>query len=193
MRMALTSGGGGGSTSSPSAPDLSSSNSSPEFHKSTPFVRYPPRTRTEQYWAARALTAETLLFTKKEHYQDMRIATDSSEMKRVTEITQLTKMYDERQMKLEKWLVTLLGVLLIFSFAVLISHISLAHTGIRGKKASWTHFTIPILSPFASVVEHETSVVGSKTIVGISLVLAGLAYVSLRFWMSRHQAVTVLK
>ncbi|KIK61389.1 hypothetical protein GYMLUDRAFT_166441 [Collybiopsis luxurians FD-317 M1] len=156
--------------------------------QSNPFVRYAPRTRAEQYWAARALTAETLLAARKEHYEDVKSMTFVHETKRVNEIAQLTNMYDARQMKLERLLAILLGAFLIFSFSIFVSQISLAHTGGGGgKKDSWAHFTIPILSPFASVVEHESSVIGSKTIVGISLVIAGLVYLLLRHWMTRSQ------
>ncbi|KAL1748306.1 hypothetical protein HDZ31DRAFT_71708 [Schizophyllum fasciatum] len=48
-----------------------------------------------------------------------------------------------------------------------------------------THFTIPILSPFASVVEHEASIVGTKVLSVCVLVFGAVAYATVRFWLSR--------
>ena len=41
-----------------------------------------PRSSTEQYWAARALTAETLLSARMAHHQEIRTLTYSEEAKR---------------------------------------------------------------------------------------------------------------
>jgi uncharacterized membrane protein YidH (DUF202 family) len=82
----------------------------------------------------------------------------------------------------------------------------LAHTespATRGRKVP-AHFTIPIFSPFTSVVrtilflfsqlvfttrqvEHETSVIGSKTLAVFALILAGLAYFVFRHWFARRR------
>ncbi|KAJ4490394.1 hypothetical protein J3R30DRAFT_3277116 [Lentinula aciculospora] len=148
-----------------------------------------PRSQSEQYWAVRALTAETLLSARKEHFEDLQTVTILQETKRVTEVAQLTKLYDERLVKLEKLLVILLGVLFILTFSVFFSHLASTHGGQKDSisRSQWAHFTIPILSPFASVVEHEVSVVGSKTILGLCLIIASLAYVLLRHWKNGGQ------
>jgi len=58
---------------------------------------------------------------------------------------------------------------------------------VRGRKTP-AHFTIPILSPFTSVVEHETSVIGSKTLAVFAFVLAAFFYFVFRHWLARrHQ------
>jgi hypothetical protein len=41
-----------------------------------------PRTETEQYWAARALTSETLLNSKEAHYRELKSALSSAEYRR---------------------------------------------------------------------------------------------------------------
>jgi hypothetical protein len=96
---------------------------------------------------------------------------------------------------------TLLGVLL---FLVLLIAYLLAQSYHRDSKRTsrWSlpsHFTIPILSPFTSVVrqdnlrlienplmflqvEHETSVIGTWTIAVFLVVFAFLGYAIFRHW-----------
>ncbi|KAJ3793947.1 hypothetical protein GGU11DRAFT_797939 [Lentinula aff. detonsa] len=145
-----------------------------------------PRSESEQYWTARALKAETLLIFKEEHFEHLQSVTVEQETKRVTEVAQLTKLYDERLVKLERLLAILLGVLFLLTFFTFFSNLFLTHQGREARSAQnqWAHFTIPILSPFASVVEHEVSVVGSRTIFGSCLIIAGLAYFLLRHWIN---------
>ncbi|GAW10376.1 hypothetical protein LENED_012634 [Lentinula edodes] len=141
-----------------------------------------PHFKSVNYWTARALTAETLLAAGIGHSENLQNVTVSQETKKATEIAQLTKLYDERLAKLEKLLITLLGVLFTITFLTFFSQLTLIHGGRKdtSTRSQWAHFTIPILSPFASVVEHEVSVVGSKTIIGLGLVISGLAYLLLR-------------
>ncbi|KAJ3904581.1 hypothetical protein F5879DRAFT_989095 [Lentinula edodes] len=156
-----------------SAPSLDLNTST----KTKPLNLY-PHSKSVHYWAARALTAETLLAAGIEHSENLQNVTYGPQ----TEIAQLTKLYDERLAKLEKLLITLLGVLFTITFLTFFSQLTLIHGGRKdtSTRSQWAHFTIPILSPFASVVEHEVSVVGSKTIIGLGLVISGLAYLLLR-------------
>ncbi|KAF9078379.1 hypothetical protein BDP27DRAFT_1309500 [Rhodocollybia butyracea] len=165
---------------SSSIPDVSAS--------AVSFVRFPPRSPSEQYWAVRALTAETLLTTKQKHHREVQSVTLVQESKRATDVAQIAKIYDDRLMKMERLLAILMGILFLFTLFMLISHISLAHKPSRaGRGSQWAHFTIPILSPFASVVEHEVSVIGSRTITSVCLIIAGLAYFLFRYWISRSK------
>jgi len=182
MKMALASA----SSSTPvlttsTRPEILHSNSTPN-----PSMRHAPRSQAEQYWAARALTAETLLVARKEHYEDVRSVTFVAETRRGNEVAKLSQIYDMRLGRLERLLAVILGFFLIISFFILISHLSLVHSShSSGRQSQWAHFTIPILSPFASVVEHEVSVIGSKTITAISLIIACLGYFVFRYWISR--------
>ncbi|KAJ7905123.1 hypothetical protein B0H13DRAFT_2508843 [Mycena leptocephala] len=138
-----------------------------------------PRTSAEQYWAARALTAETLLSARLEHHRELRSLSYAEETKRKQAV------HDARHAKLERLVLALLVMLLLLVFALLhLAHKSAATARPRKVPA---HFTIPILSPFTSVVEHETSVVGSKTLAIFALVLAGLAYFLFRHWLARRR------
>ncbi|KAF8178110.1 hypothetical protein K438DRAFT_1978075 [Mycena galopus ATCC 62051] len=141
-----------------------------------------PRTSAEQYWAARALTAETLLSARLEHHRELRSLSYVEETKRAVE----RAAHDARHAKLEKLILALLAMLLLLVLALLhLTHKSAsASTSPHHKPA---HFTIPILSPFTSVVEHETSVIGSKTLAVFALVFAGLAYFVFRHWMARRR------
>jgi len=182
MKMALAS-----NTSVMTALASSSLPDGSTINTSDPFVRYPPRSYSEQYWAVRALTAETLLAANKEHRQEVRTVTFVQETRRKTEVAQSNKMNDERLTKLERFLVILLGFLLLFALFIPISYISLAHSQSgTGRRGQWAHFTIPILSPFASVVEYESSIIGSKTMICVCLIVAGLAYFLFRSWISRN-------
>ncbi|KAJ6588555.1 hypothetical protein B0H19DRAFT_1100017 [Mycena capillaripes] len=142
-----------------------------------------PRTGAEQYWAARALTAETLLAARVEHHRELRSLSYVEETKRARE----QAMHDARHAKLERLVLALLAMLLILVVALLrLSHNASASAA-RARKVP-AHFTIPIFSPFTSVVEHETSVVGSKTLAVFAFALAGLAYFLFRHWLARrHQ------
>ncbi|KAJ3771793.1 hypothetical protein FB446DRAFT_739006 [Lentinula raphanica] len=181
MQMALLSESASGSPAASLAHISTSINTSP----SIPY----PRSTSEQYWAARALTAETLLVARKEHSEHLKNITATQETKRSNEVTRLTKMYDARLVKLERLLVILLSLLCLFAFFTFVSNFSLVRGAQRshGARSQWAHFTIPILSPFASVVENEVSVIGSKTIFGFCLIMAGLAYFLLRFWISSRK------
>lgn len=96
-----------------------------------------------------------------------------------------------RQLLLLSWLIALLAV---------ISYLLLRGSSATGsKRPSALHFTIPILSPFTSVVsgpssylhagvhsvqvEHETSAINSRTVAIVAVVAAALAYGCFRYWL----------
>ncbi|KAJ7757141.1 hypothetical protein B0H16DRAFT_1662539 [Mycena metata] len=140
-----------------------------------------PRSGAEQYWAARALSAETLLAARVEHHRELRSLSFVEEAKRAKE----RAMHDARHAKLEKLVLALLAMLFVLMLALLNfvrTSASVPHT--RKPPA---HFTIPIFSPFTSVVEHETSVIGSKTLTVFAFALAGLAYFAFRHWLARRK------
>ncbi|TFK99230.1 hypothetical protein BDV98DRAFT_606113 [Pterulicium gracile] len=68
----------------------------------------------------------------------------------------------------------------LFLGAILAYH-TIHSQNVRKSKA-W-HFTIPILSPFTSVVEEESSVIGSKTMAVWGCIAAVLVYFMFRFWI----------
>ncbi|KAJ7090562.1 hypothetical protein C8R43DRAFT_1142069 [Mycena crocata] len=167
-------------------PTLSTIEASPHGQSRTLSAAYEsvlrPRTNAEQYWVARALTAETLLAARLEHHRDLRLLSYAEEHKRARELA----VYDARHVKLERLVLALLVTLLLLVFALLKFARDAATQASRIRKLP-THFTIPILSPWTSVVEHETSVVGSKTLAVFALALTVLAYFVFRHWLSRHQ------
>jgi len=85
-----------------------------------------------------------------------------------------------------------------------------SHSCSKPPASGWglaSHFTIPILSPFTSVVscvslgiyltlnhplhqvEHETSVMGTKVVIATVMVLAGLAYALVRYWLTSKRSI----
>ncbi|EGO01122.1 hypothetical protein SERLA73DRAFT_179176 [Serpula lacrymans var. lacrymans S7.3] len=147
-----------------------------------------PRTYVEQYWAARALTAETMLTARASHQRELASLKFSEESKRSREIALLVRAHETRQDKLEKCVVALIACIMIL--AGLVTYMMMKSASHVSASASWwpspSHFTIPILSPFTNVVEQETSVVGSKTVATIVVVLGGLAYAIFRHWFGQR-------
>ncbi|KIK97947.1 hypothetical protein PAXRUDRAFT_824413 [Paxillus rubicundulus Ve08.2h10] len=145
-----------------------------------------PRTKVEQYWAARALVAETLLSARVQHQGELTGMRLAEEEKRATDIAALVYANDRRQNKLERFLVIIVACLVVLLGSVvyvMIIMITPAHTA--KHKSSPSHFTIPILSPFASVVEHETGVFGTKAVIIFVLVIGVVLYAALRRQLSR--------
>ncbi|KAI0088384.1 hypothetical protein BDY19DRAFT_994285 [Irpex rosettiformis] len=146
-----------------------------------------PKTGKEQYWAERALTAETLLSAKVIHHKELKSVTSEADTKRAQEINLLRKAHEARESRLETVVIILLVLLL--SIAAMFAY-SLHTTAKveRSRKSSNMHFTIPILSPFASVVEHETSVIGPKSLMAFAAISAICLYGCFRYWLTHRKA-----
>ncbi|KAG0703543.1 hypothetical protein DFH29DRAFT_436105 [Suillus ampliporus] len=143
-----------------------------------------PRTFVEQYWAARALVAETVLTTRVQHQREIAEVRLGEEEKRTNQIAALVRANEQRQSRLEKFVAVLVACFMLL-FLVLL-YILLLHDSPKSKGAS--HFTIPILSPFTSVVEHETGVITAKTVTIFIVVLGVLSYAVFRHWFSKQIA-----
>ncbi|GLB45218.1 hypothetical protein LshimejAT787_2001230 [Lyophyllum shimeji] len=145
---------------------------------------------TAQYWAARAFSAETLLSARTVHQSELRDLVRAEEVKRAYEIALLENVHKERHASLERLVSMLLGLVAVL--LVLVIYLATHYTR-QSTARTPSHFTIPILSPFTSVVEHETSVVGSKTIALVLVVIAVLSYVFIRVvGLENHRCVVHL-
>lgn len=145
-----------------------------------------PTSSAAQYWAARALTAEALLSARETHHAEMQSLSHAEDAKRNREISNLAKEHKERYVWLERLVIVLLASLC--SLVALVIYLAAHYTRQTSVRHPWSlpsHFTIPILSPFTSVVEHETSVIGSKVITVGLLLATGMAYLMLRQRISR--------
>jgi len=113
-----------------------------------------PHTVSELHWAVRAMTAEVKLSERERHHKEI-----TSILERI----------------IYALLASVVGALAIWSFA-----------GFGGQentppqtKGVWRpHFTIPILSPFTSIVEHEMSKVGFRT-TAVFLFITGIVVYAL--------------
>ncbi|KAG6908944.1 hypothetical protein DXG01_002723 [Tephrocybe rancida] len=131
--------------------------------------------KEDEYWAKRAQAAEMQLQLALSASGDVQI----HHVRHENAHTALGKQDQERLVRLEWLVVILLGF--IAMLITLVVYLSASHNPPRNTPA---HFTIPILSPFTSVVEHETSIIGSKTIALFLLIVAALSYLAIRirFW-----------
>ncbi|KII91783.1 hypothetical protein PLICRDRAFT_38622 [Plicaturopsis crispa FD-325 SS-3] len=158
--------------------------------KSNPLARplHPqPHNHTEQYWAARAMTAETLLLARTTHQREMQLMSYAADSKLSRERALLALANQKMHRRLEKIVAALLATIL-FLVAALVYTLVRSHRS-NASRSSWfhpPHFTIPILSPFTSVVEHESSVIGTKTISVAIVVLACLVYA-----LGRHKIASM--
>ncbi|KAH7882988.1 hypothetical protein F5I97DRAFT_1901054 [Phlebopus sp. FC_14] len=129
-----------------------------------------PRTPVEQYWAERAMVAETLLSARREYPEPTQVRTVTREPQSRAFAT-VVFFNNPSQIKLE-WIVTLLVVALAYVA-------TMAFGRPPNNRSAAAHFTVPILSPFTSVVEHETGVIGTKTTTVFIVALCGLLYIKL--------------
>jgi len=134
-----------------------------------------PHTKVEQYWATRAFVAETLLSVRDRHQDELAEIRRTEGEKRERELSVILHANDKRQGRMERMMVVCLVVLLGF-MAWLVTVIAPG----RDAKSKPSHFTIPILSPFASVVEHETGVLGTKVVAIFGLVIGIAVYMAVR-------------
>ncbi|KAH9914109.1 uncharacterized protein B0H18DRAFT_1046629 [Fomitopsis serialis] len=138
------------------------------------------------------LTAEALLSARVAHQGELLALSTTEEEKRA-------RQYEARHVKLETLVVSSLSVSLMYGLtscvdiplcclvatvaAIIHSYSLVRHSASTGWSVP-THFTIPILSPFASVVEHETSAFGTRLLIACTAICAMLAYACFRYWMS---------
>jgi len=144
-----------------------------------------PKSTVEQYWAARALTAEALLSARVIHQNELSAMASAAEDKRLAEIAALQRSYDGRHRKLEKLVAVLLACLVAFVSAVLYIASQNVHRASSTRLMLPSHFTIPILSPFTSVVEHETSIINTRLVAICLVMLSVLAYACFRYWLTQ--------
>ncbi|KZS88513.1 hypothetical protein SISNIDRAFT_490105 [Sistotremastrum niveocremeum HHB9708] len=140
-----------------------------------------PTTAVEQYWAARALRAEALLDARMGHQAELDSATRAAEFKRERDINHLNRIHDSRTRRLELVVIGLASLLVLL--LGLLVYVLLRNPHPARASSWWTsHYTIPILSPFTSVVEHDNSFVGLRTItLGIGLILVAIvSYIAVK-------------
>lgn len=144
-----------------------------------------PRTAVAQYWALRTMVTETVFFQYVRHQNELTQVRLAEEERRTKEITTLVHANEKRQHNLER----LMMALVIF-LAYMFWSTSTPNSPSE-KRRSATHFTIPILSPFTSVVENETGVLGTKTVVVFVLALVLVAFFTLRRWFAPRTGGTI--
>ncbi|KAH9033345.1 hypothetical protein EDB85DRAFT_1951573 [Lactarius pseudohatsudake] len=89
-----------------------------------------------------------------------------------------------RQRKMEWMVIGCIAVLAVVVLCLLVTH-----SRASPPRPTASHFTIPVLSPFTSVVEHETSAWGARIIVPGLMIAATLAWGIIRHWIS-HKSLS---
>ncbi|KAF8531398.1 hypothetical protein JB92DRAFT_2851825 [Gautieria morchelliformis] len=147
-----------------------------------------PYSQTEVYWAARALRSETLLAARTTHHHEVRKILSSAEVKRAREVAELKREHDARHSRLEAVALVLSLLLLLLAVAVLYL-LARSSSRQRTPEASrWGlphHLTIPVLSPFTSVVESESAVIGARSLTVLSVVSGAVVYGLIRYRLNR--------
>ncbi|KIK06374.1 hypothetical protein K443DRAFT_674357 [Laccaria amethystina LaAM-08-1] len=155
-------------TSSPPTPTtnlvarpLLSSSSTTALSKHSNLVPIPveiqPLTASEQYWATRALKAEALLSAQESHHREVRSLGFSQDVKRYRELAILAQQHKEKHASMEKLVMLLTATLALLVLLVIYLATHYTHHSLLLQQQHWlaglpSHFTIPILSPFTSVV-----------------------------------------
>ncbi|PFH48948.1 hypothetical protein AMATHDRAFT_64117 [Amanita thiersii Skay4041] len=145
--------------------------------------------KESHYWAARALHAEIMLSAREAHFREMKSEALNQAEKRRNELNTVTQEHRERHSSLERFVYVLVSIIIGLIFLVIYQMIlySRSNDSKRHRRSTPLHFTIPILSPFTSVVEHETSVINPKIIMLSVIVTGCLAYMIFRYWMSARR------
>ncbi|KAI6112368.1 hypothetical protein EDD17DRAFT_762075 [Pisolithus thermaeus] len=138
-----------------------------------------PRTTVAQYWAFRTMATEMVFSQFARHQNELTQVRLAEEERRTKEIATLVHANEKRQRVLERFMMAL-----VLFLAYMFWRNSVPSGLSSEKRRSATHFTIPILSPFTSVVEHETGVLGTKAVVVLVLALFLVILFAFRRWFA---------
>ncbi|KAI0672080.1 hypothetical protein C8Q78DRAFT_1025124 [Trametes maxima] len=178
----LVNGGPDSSKSTPRATTIAPQK--PPKHRSVigRYLGYPVHavaesvTAIEHYWALRAMHAEVLLTAHTAHRQELSVLED----RRTRDLTELNAKYLQEYAKHARMVWISMGSVLALLFALLSFVYRQCVPAASSRWPGPLHFTIPILSPFASVIEHETSVVNVQLVALLLLGVGGFAFLWFR-------------
>ncbi|KAI9068190.1 hypothetical protein FKP32DRAFT_1587925 [Trametes sanguinea] len=130
-------------------------------------------TAVEHLWAVRATRAEALLDAHARHREELSALSASMEERRARELAALNDRFSQElaRHRLMMWIVLSLVAFIVAALSYLVLR-TCSPVASPSRRAA-THFTIPILSPFASVIEHETSAV-NVPLVAVLLTAGGI-------------------
>ncbi|KAH8112832.1 hypothetical protein DFH11DRAFT_1705988 [Phellopilus nigrolimitatus] len=145
-----------------------------------------PKTISEQYWAVRALVAEVRLSEREEYQMDAQERARLEEQRRQLAVEAAHKFHENRVSRLERLVIGLISAVVLIALVLLFRQQK--HTEDKTKKSAFRpHLTIPILSPFTSIVETEESKISFRTTAVFLVILGILTYAMLRHWLHKRQ------
>ncbi|KAI8996652.1 hypothetical protein BD414DRAFT_434692 [Trametes punicea] len=133
-----------------------------------------PVTVTEHHLAVRASRAEALLEAHTTHRKEIRTIATSLEERRSRDLAEVNARFSEQFAKHEFMMWVILGLVAFVAMMLLVMLWRQCRPGnTPSHHVRPVHFTIPVLSPFTSVIENETSVVNVQ-LVALLLLSAGV-------------------
>ncbi|TFK21817.1 hypothetical protein FA15DRAFT_672188 [Coprinopsis marcescibilis] len=151
---------------------------------------YKALTVGEQYWSARALKAEALLEVQATHHREVKTMNYSQEIKISRDMTLMKQQHEAKHALLEKVVVILLGAIVVLVLVIIYLATQQVHVSQSQRQCLVgmpSHFTIPILSPFTSVVEKNSSVIGTRVLALVVIVAGLLAFFVFRHWFNSRR------
>ncbi|KAL5478544.1 hypothetical protein ACEPAI_2728 [Sanghuangporus weigelae] len=144
-----------------------------------------PRTEEERYWAYRAIVAEVklaeLMGVKADELERLK-----EELRRQSTRGTSHSCYEERERRLERLALGLISTIVLITLILLFRHHSSSDDRLTKNRAFRPHLTIPILSPFTSIIEHEDSKFSFRTTAVFLIVLGCVAYAMFRHWLRQR-------
>ncbi|KAL5520887.1 hypothetical protein ACEPAF_2890 [Sanghuangporus sanghuang] len=144
-----------------------------------------PRTEGERYWAYRAIVAEVKLAERMGVRAD-ELERLKEELRRQSTCGTSRSYYEERERRLERLALGLISTIILITLILLFRHHSSPDDRPSKNRAFRPHLTIPILSPFTSIVEHEDSKFGFRTTAAFLIVLGCVVYAMFRHWLRQR-------
>ncbi|EJD01871.1 uncharacterized protein FOMMEDRAFT_168473 [Fomitiporia mediterranea MF3/22] len=143
-----------------------------------------PMTETERYWAYRAIVAETKLAEHKGLRTD-NLERMKEELRRQSMADLAHKYHEERVLRLERLAIGLISTIILITLVLLFRHQGQSDDK-HSKRSFRPHLTIPILSPFTSIVEHEEASLSFRMTAALLITLGILAYGMFRYWLQHR-------
>jgi len=134
-------------------------------------TRITPSTRSEMYWAGRALVAE-MQVSERDRAQ--------------VQLEHAQRNHEERVSRLERFVIALTTMLAFIIIVLLFRNSASAGQTARGS-AFRPHLTIPLLSPFTTIVEHEMSNTSFRTTALLIIVGAFVVYQLVCRWLDKKR------
>ncbi|KAJ8474817.1 hypothetical protein ONZ51_g6957 [Trametes cubensis] len=143
-------------------------------------------TAMEHHWAMRATRAEAMYAAQTDRQREISTLSASMEERRARDMAELNARFSDQFAKHQQMMWMILGTMI--SVVATLMYLLVRTCAPAASSSRWLpplHFTIPVLSPFASVVEHETSAVNVPLVALLLLGAGSFAFLWFRCGLRR--------